>query len=767
MITSIRLTNWRSHANTKLEFRAGTNLLIGIMGSGKSSVLEAVSFALFGTFPALERRKLKIEDIIRLTEPESKVSLGFGWDGKSYRVERTIQRKKKGTSTNAEVFKDNALVESGTTSATSYIENLTSLDYDLFTRAIYSEQNHIDYFLTLDPRRRKQEIDTLLGLDRFETARSNAVTVANRIRSKRQGMEERFSEEKVTQLEQEEKRHKEEVLSSESSLKETSGILEKHQEDLKGLAGRYDAMRKDKEAHDTMKEESLRLSGQQDSLKKELAAKAYDEKAYAEGKGRLAALSEEKKQLTDSASATEDKSGRLSKEAGQLEAKLSAASKAKGQGESLAKSLAELLGGKSAEELNDSLAGTEKEILSMESEAKSSEKGISDATELLGKLEPGLSECPLCSSKLTGDGITHVREEKEALINKGKERIAELSSAIKASKAKHQELKEKVRKSALLGEQLKSLEEQSKGMEAMSSRKAEVQAGLEEASKEKREAQNALDRAAKESEKLRLELSEQESLLKKKGELEQVDKRLALLKDKLGALKFDEGSYEKLRLETEQARLRNERILSQRKSLEEKLRMGKELLKRISDELTGIRGMAEEIKHLAVLEEQLNIYKNALLETQTNLRGILTDAINSAMNEIWPIFYPYRNYHALRLAVSEKDYVFEVDDGRDWKALESMASGGERATAALTLRVALAMVLTPTLSWLILDEPTHNLDTEAVGLLSHALQFKVPEVVKQTFVITHEEGLMGSDFASSYRLSRDKQHNGETKVELA
>jgi DNA repair exonuclease SbcCD ATPase subunit len=76
-------------------------------------------------------------------------------------------------------------------------------------------------------------------------------------------------------------------------------------------------------------------------------------------------------------------------------------------------------------------------------------------------------------------------------------------------------------------------------------------------------------------------------------------------------------------------------------------------------------------------------------------------------------------------------------------------------------------VLTPRLSWLILDEPTHNLDKEAINLLSHALQFKVPEVVKQTFVITHEEGLMGSDFASSYRLTRDKEQNGETKVELA
>ena len=39
----------------------------------------------------------------------------------------------------------------------------------------------------------------------------------------------------------------------------------------------------------------------------------------------------------------------------------------------------------------------------------------------------------------------------------------------------------------------------------------------------------------------------------------------------------------------------------------------------------------------------------------------------------------------------------------------------------------------------------------------------MPEVVCQTFVITHDEAFMGSEFASSYRLERDKERNGETK----
>ena len=99
MIKSIRLINWRSHADSRLEFRQGTNLLVGIMGAGKSSILEGISFALFGTFPALERRKLRLDNIVRLNETAARVVLEFDWEGTAYRIERVIERSKKSVST--------------------------------------------------------------------------------------------------------------------------------------------------------------------------------------------------------------------------------------------------------------------------------------------------------------------------------------------------------------------------------------------------------------------------------------------------------------------------------------------------------------------------------------------------------------------------------------------------------------------------------------------------------------------------------------------
>jgi DNA repair exonuclease SbcCD ATPase subunit len=62
-IKRVTLQNWRSHKDTKLDFSKGTNMLVGIMGSGKSSVLEAICFALYGTFPALARKRVKLGQI--------------------------------------------------------------------------------------------------------------------------------------------------------------------------------------------------------------------------------------------------------------------------------------------------------------------------------------------------------------------------------------------------------------------------------------------------------------------------------------------------------------------------------------------------------------------------------------------------------------------------------------------------------------------------------------------------------------------------------
>ncbi|MFH8132398.1 MAG: ATP-binding protein, partial [Candidatus Aenigmatarchaeota archaeon] len=64
MITKVRLKNWRSHLESEFRFSKGTNALFGGMGSGKTSVLNAICFALFGNFPDLQSKKVRLDEII-------------------------------------------------------------------------------------------------------------------------------------------------------------------------------------------------------------------------------------------------------------------------------------------------------------------------------------------------------------------------------------------------------------------------------------------------------------------------------------------------------------------------------------------------------------------------------------------------------------------------------------------------------------------------------------------------------------------------------
>jgi len=74
-------------------------------------------------------------------------------------------------------------------------------------------------------------------------------------------------------------------------------------------------------------------------------------------------------------------------------------------------------------------------------------------------------------------------------------------------------------------------------------------------------------------------------------------------------------------------------------------------------------------------------------------------------------------------------------------------------------------VLTQNLSWLILDEPTHNLDRQAVSTLGKIMREQLPELVEQIFIITHDREMENAASGSIYILKRDKENDGATMPE--
>jgi exonuclease SbcC len=49
-----------------------------------------------------------------------------------------------------------------------FISKLLGIDYNLFIKVVYSQQNEIDYFLKIAPSKRKEQYDDLFGISHFE-----------------------------------------------------------------------------------------------------------------------------------------------------------------------------------------------------------------------------------------------------------------------------------------------------------------------------------------------------------------------------------------------------------------------------------------------------------------------------------------------------------------------------------------------------------------------------------------------------------------------
>jgi exonuclease SbcC len=764
MLLSLSLKNWRSHADTRLEFGKGTNLLIGIMGSGKSSVLDGVCFALFGTFPSLERRKQSLTDLFRLNENHASVKLEFKWNGSIYLIERKLEKKKDSATTDAEIYKDNKLAEKGTTAVTDYISRLLSLDYDLFTRAIYSEQNNIDYFLTLDPRKRKQEMDVLLGLDKFEDARINCTSLVNRVKAERKALEMKFTKSALEETQAKEKTLADRAVAAANAEKEATESTAKAKTTVAAAESAFSQLKKAKEQHFLLERERLRLETTLINLKKELDGKHISEDEVAKANARKKELETEKAAIAAEIKLLDAELSKLNLTLGSLETKLKNAEKDKAEAEAFKKRAATLANGRSKEAFAAECDALADKIQKLDAEIRFIDSRLNELTAATKHLKPGMAKCPVCNGSMEGHSIEKLVAEKKEETTKLEVRKKEAAQELTTAKPKLTELQSNLKNLELVLAKIDDLEKRIVAA-------ADVTGELTEARKNaaihitrKNEFNTRLDASATELQRLLLNIRESEQLLKKKTDFTVADTALISVKEKLFALSFDEAAFEQQQKELETLRLNAAKLEAEMRRFSGERKAAEDMRALVATELQRLLATETEISALYKLEEELVIYKNALASAQLNLRTDLVESINTAMNEIWSIFYPYRDYREIRLLATDKDYHFEVK-GADWRALETVASGGERACAALTLRVALAMVLTPNLSWLILDEPTHNLDKEAVELLSQTLQLKVPEVIDQTFVITHEEGLMGSDFASSYKLSRDKGKFEATRVE--
>jgi exonuclease SbcC len=162
----LTLKNFLSYREASLDFRGlHTACVCGSNGAGKSSLLEAITWVIWG-----QSRAASEDDVIHAGAKDVRVDFVFQ---NNQQVHRIIRSRQRGQSSSLEFQIQTAngfrsLTEKGVRATQQLILHHLKLDYDTFINSAYLRQGRADEFMLRRPSERKQILADLLKLSQYE-----------------------------------------------------------------------------------------------------------------------------------------------------------------------------------------------------------------------------------------------------------------------------------------------------------------------------------------------------------------------------------------------------------------------------------------------------------------------------------------------------------------------------------------------------------------------------------------------------------------------
>ena len=170
----LHIKNFRSFSGeATFDFRDRTLVgIVGPIGAGKSSILDAIAYALYARTPRVAGA---IRDLIHQRNDTAIVRLVFEVEGEQWQVTRSI-RKSQSNHTLQRLDDDGGARETVTQKAdvNQRVEQLVGLDFDGFSRSVLLAQGRFAEFLTSQPRERDRVLKGVFGHERIDQMRQVA-----------------------------------------------------------------------------------------------------------------------------------------------------------------------------------------------------------------------------------------------------------------------------------------------------------------------------------------------------------------------------------------------------------------------------------------------------------------------------------------------------------------------------------------------------------------------------------------------------------------
>jgi len=753
ILKDVNIRDFRSHERTIVKFDEGISVIVGDNGSGKTSILESINFALFKQKP-----NVNVDDLIRRGADSTEVSVTFTANGRTFRATRGRKIGKAYGSALYQIEDGEVLLVKGEDEITKEIEGILGIGGELFTSAVYIKQGEIDRLVTDRPAERKEHIGKLLGTGELERAHHGMGELLRDFERRVSGLG--HPQEDIKEMENDTKEKKESIQTLKGELKKSSKISVSIKKELKDNQSQL----KDLEKLRELKTEEAELDIRLKNLKEKIWEIEEHEKEYKKTQGynnRYALIEKEIKSL-------EEKGKKLYAHKQQKE---TLARELKIVNKTLLtlnsailddfESYSGILGRKFVDieklEKQKQLmlkrleTGTER----IDKKIKSTSIKISSAREKNIEIEKAVFElerakalCPVCRGPLDK------KHKKELLLGYAKKREKNLKDVLveESSLLKLQIESRKIAVSLkgcrninveLLKSQIENQDDIEKRIEKIKSGLdvneealiglSKIELALNKKEKEKSALKEKNDRfiaaksylrkylpelddfraGAKSIEKQCLKLEKKAKVLGGPLDLKKFEKMKqeeSELQDKFRDVKVTEG-----RLEADVSHIKNEITEYEKRLIELKQKeKEREKLAKFLVFLKDIRGL---------------FHKDSL---QKSLRTKAMPLIEAYTKEIFDMFdLPYNDLEL----TSDFNVMLYGPHGQE---TVDMLSGGERIASALALRIGIAKALSgQAMELIILDEPTIHLDSQRRLDLVEII--KKLSSIPQTIVVTHDK----------------------------
>ncbi len=198
-IKKIVLENIRSYVREEIEFPEGKVLLSGNIGSGKSSILLSIEFALFGVL----RSELSGASLLRNGEDRGSVKLFLEVGGKDVEIFRALKRSSSSVSQDAGYIVVDGLRKDGTaTELKQAVIELLNYPNELLTKSrsfvyrytVYTPQEEMKAILLGDKEDRLETLRRVFGIDKYKRISHNAKIVISNLKERKKELNGRTAD---------------------------------------------------------------------------------------------------------------------------------------------------------------------------------------------------------------------------------------------------------------------------------------------------------------------------------------------------------------------------------------------------------------------------------------------------------------------------------------------------------------------------------------------------------------------------------------------